>query len=133
MKTLLRRPGTRPKSPTQVHRIVSWLQILVAIPVVAWLVWGLIEAPANELHWTALFFALCIVVVELIPIPAWQTVELSLSFPIMIAVAMLYSPQIAGAIAWIGACDLREFRREIPVMRGVWNRSQMALSVVAGS
>lgn len=133
MRTLLRRPTARPKSPTPAHRIVGWLQILVAIPVVAWLVWGLIEAPANELRWTALFFALCIAVVELIPIPAWQTVELSLSFPIMIAVAMLYSPQVAGAIAWIGACDLREFRREIPVMRGVWNRSQMALSVVAGS
>jgi signal transduction histidine kinase len=133
VRALLRRRNSRPLAPTEARRVVSGLQIFVAIPVVAWLVWGVLGAPAGELRWTALFFALCIAVVELIPIPAWQTVELSLSFPIMVAVAMLYTPQIAGAIAWIGACDLREFRREIPVMRGIWNRSQMGLSVVAGS
>src|SRR6266516_3487187 len=125
--------GAGARDPETIRRIVNWLQFLVALPVVVWLAWGVIRAPAAELRWTALFFTACIAVVELIPIPAWQTVELSLSFPIMVAVAMLYTPQIAGGIAWIGACDLREFRREIPVMRGVWNRSQMALSVVAGS
>jgi signal transduction histidine kinase len=133
MKERVRREAARARDPDAIRRIVDWLQILVAVPVVAWLVWGVFQAPAGELRWTALFFMACIAVVELIPIPAWQTVELSLSFPIMVAVAMLYNPPVAGAIAWLGACDLREFRREIPLMRGVWNRSQMALSVVAGS
>jgi signal transduction histidine kinase len=133
MTTRTHREDVRARDPDAARRVVSWLQFLVALPVVAWLAWGVIQAPADELRWTALFFTACIAVVELIPIPAWQTVELSLSFPIMVAVAMLYNPPVAGAIAWLGACDLREFRREIPLMRGIWNRSQMALSVVAGS
>jgi signal transduction histidine kinase len=126
-----RRESSEEQAPAR--RIVELLEILVAVPVVSWLVWGVAHAPSSDLRWPALFFAACIAAVELIPLPAWETVELSLSFPIMIAVAMLYSPAMAGAIAWIGGFDMRELRRDIPLMRGVWNRSQMGLSVAAGS
>ncbi len=40
---------------------------------------------------------------------------------------------LAGIIALIGVLDLREFRREIPVGRALFNRGQVALSVMAGS
>ncbi len=36
-------------------------------------------------------------------------------------------------IAMVGSSDIHEFRREVPLMRSLWNRSQMALAVVAGS
>ena len=109
------------------------LELLVSIPVTASLVWGVAQAPRSEPGLSALFFLGCIAVVELIPVPAWQSVSLSLSFPISIAVAMLYSPLVAGGIVWLGSFDLREVRRQIPLMRSLWNRSQIALSIVAGS
>ena len=77
--------------------------------------------------WGALFFVICIMAVDLIPIPAWEDIELSLSFPIMIGVAMLYSPPVAGMIAIIGSSDIHELRRDTPFLRAMWNRSQMAL------
>ena len=83
--------------------------------------------------WGALFFVVCIAAVDLIPIPAWEDIELSLSFPIMIGVAMLYSPPVAGMIAIIGSSDIHELRHETGFLRSVWNRSQMALAIVAGS
>ena len=118
--------------PERARVVVNRLELLVGIPVAAWLFWGVLRAPAGELRWPALFFVACIAFVDLIPIPAWESVSLSLSLPIMIGVAMLFDPQVAGAIAWLGSCDMREFRREMSIKRGVWNRSQVALSIVAG-
>jgi signal transduction histidine kinase len=117
------------------HIVVRRLQTAVGFPVAIWLIWGVAHTtPTNGSYWAAaLFFVVCIAIVELIPIPAWQTVSFSLSLPIIIAVATLYSPAVAGAITWLGSCDTREFRREISVRRAVWNRSQAALAIVAAA
>jgi signal transduction histidine kinase len=48
-------------------------------------------------------------------------------------VAILYPAGAAGAIALIGALDPREFRREVSLGAALYNRSQVALSVVAAS
>ena len=111
----------------------TWLEVSLIVPLGAWLAWQAWGVDWTTLGWGALFFVSCIAAVDLIPIPAWEDVELSLSFPIMIGVAMLYSPPIAGMIAIVGSSDIHELRHERPFLRSVWNRSQMALAVIAGS
>jgi hypothetical protein len=51
----------------------------------------------------------------------------------MIGVAMLYSPPVAGMIVIVGSSDIHELRRETPFLRAMWNRSQMALAIIAAS
>lgn len=48
-------------------------------------------------------------------------------------IGFLYSPVAAGLVAFIGEFDPREFRREIELLRALFNRSQVALAVVAAS
>ncbi|MGZ4132973.1 MAG: sensor histidine kinase [Actinomycetota bacterium] len=112
---------------------VARLELALILPLLAWLVWEAWQTDWTTVGWGALFFVLCIAAVDLIPIPAWEDIELSLSFPIMIGVALLYSPPVAGMIAVVGSADIHEFRHEVPFLRSIWNRSQMALAIIAGS
>ncbi|MGZ4129943.1 MAG: putative bifunctional diguanylate cyclase/phosphodiesterase, partial [Actinomycetota bacterium] len=75
-------------------------------------------------------WVVAIAVVDLLPIPTSIGFPFSLSFPLQLSVALIYPTPVAGAIALLGASDWREFRREIPAMQGLWNRSQLAWSVV---
>ena len=83
--------------------------------------------------WAPLLWALLIAAVEFLPVPAWRGVTISVGFPILIMVAILYEPGLAGLIAFLGASDPRELRREVGVGLALFNRSQVALSVVAAS
>ena len=47
---------------------------------------------------------------ELLPVPAWRGIHVSLGFPLLMAVGILYPPAWAGAIALIGSVDPVEFR-----------------------
>ncbi len=78
-------------------------------------------------------WALLVAGVELLPVPAWRGLHLSVGFPLLMVVGMLYSPIAAGAVAFVGASDPREFRGEVDFLRAVFNRSQVALSVFAAS
>jgi diguanylate cyclase (GGDEF)-like protein len=71
-----------------------------------------------------------IAIVDLLPIPTSIGFPFSLSFPLQLSVALIYPAPVAGAIAFLGASDWRELRREIPVMQGLWNRAQFAWSVI---
>ena len=115
------------------HRRSMALQLAAVITVIATLGWTVHSIPNGSITPGALFFLFATAVVDLIPVPAWGGLELSLSFPILLGVAMLYPPAVAGVIAFFGAVDPREFRREIPLLRALWNRSQMAASIMLGS
>jgi len=108
------------------------LTLVVVIPILAYLIWALPQY-GDELSLSLLFFILAVAVVDLIPVPAWGGLQLSLSFPILLGVAMIYPAPIAAFVAVVGSFDPREFRREIPFMRAVWNRCQVGLSFLAGS
>ena len=83
--------------------------------------------------WSWLLWSLLIAGIELLPVPAWRGLTISVGFPVLVMVAILYPPGAAGAIALIGALDPREFRREVSLGVALYNRSQVALSVVAAS
>jgi signal transduction histidine kinase len=80
-----------------------------------------------------LLWAGVVAVADLLPVRLWGSVSLSMSLPIALAAAMVLTAPEAGLVAFLGSIDPREFRRQISVSRGIFNRSQVALSTVAAS
>lgn len=80
-----------------------------------------------------LLWAVLIGAIELMPVPAWGSLTISVGFPLMIMVAIIYPPGAAALITLLGASDPLEIRREVPVATAVFNRCQVALSVLAAS
>ena len=76
---------------------------------------------------------LIIALVELIPVPVWRGVHISMGFPLMMVVAFMYEPQAAAAAALLAASDPREFKREVGLLRALFNRCQVALAVGSAS
>ncbi len=121
-----------PVEPRETRLGLIVFQLAEIVPTIAYLAWTL-PRYRDEFTPSLLFFIAAVALVDLIPVPAWGGLQLSLSFPIMLGVAMIYPPPIAAFAALIGSCDPREFRREIPFLRALWNRCQLALSFLAGS
>ena len=69
--------------------------------------------------------------VELLPVPTWRGLTLSVGFPLLMMIAILYPPEVAGVVAFIGASDPREIKREVTLATALFNRSQVALAVMA--
>ena len=109
------------------------LQWFVIVGVMAYLGWAIWRVPEDSVGPAVLFFIFAAIVVDLIPVPAWGGMQLSLSFPILLGVALVFPPPIAGMIALLGSADPRELRREVSLQKALWNRSQMALSIILGS
>ena len=89
---------------------------------------GIAEIAAALLVW-----AMVAAVADLLPVQLWGDVSLSMSLPVTLAAGMVLSPWNAGLVAFIAALDLREFRGEVSVLRGLYNRSQIAASVILAS
>lgn len=82
---------------------------------------------------TLLPWLLVVTIADLLPVPIWRSVELMTSFPVLLASAFVFPPYAAGLLCFLGTFDARELRREIPASRGLFNRSNVALSVMAAS
>jgi signal transduction histidine kinase len=78
-----------------------------------------------------LLWAVLVAAVELLPVPTWRGLTLSVGFPLLMMIAILYPPGAAGIIAFLGASDPRELRREVSPATALFNRSQVALAVMA--
>jgi hypothetical protein len=79
------------------------------------------------------FWILIIAIVELLPVPAWKSVHLSIGGPLFMATAFIYSAPVAGIIAFLGSSDPREIKREVTPLHAVFNRSQICLSTFMAS
>jgi signal transduction histidine kinase len=107
-------------------------QLAIIVPLAVYLALTLPDHRDELLQGSILFFIVAVAVVDLIPVPAWGGMQLSLSFPILLGVAIIYDPTVAAAIAFVGSFDPREFRLQMPPLRAVFNRAQMAFSTLAG-
>ena len=56
-----------------------------------------------------------------------------MAFPIVLAVEIIFPPAAAMAIVGVGAFDIREMRRELPLPRALFNRAQLMLAAGAAS
>src|SRR5689334_20977910 len=121
--------GVHMAAPSQTRR----LSVLAAVCVVATL--GLVIALNARWGWDAeprwLLWAVLVAGVELLPVATWRGLTLSVGFPLLMMIAILYPPGAAGAIAFLGASDPRELRGEVSLTTALFNRSQVALSVMA--
>lgn len=108
------------------------LGLAVTIPTIAGLTYALITSdralPAKLIWWTLLVAA-----IEYMPVPAWSGATVSLGYPLLIAVAFTFQPEAAALVAFLAASDPREVRREVTLLRALFNRCQVTLAVVAAS
>jgi signal transduction histidine kinase len=106
---------------------VSLLTLLAASPGVVRLAGD--EAELIELSlWTAIVAA-----VDLVPVRVWGSVSVSMSFPVTLAAGMVFLPTEAALVAFVGSFDPRELKGGVSLAKSVFNRSQVAASVMAGS
>lgn len=106
---------------------ISALTIGIAIPGSARLVGN--EGQLFELG----LWAAVVAVVDLLPVRVWGSVSVSMSFPVALAAGMVFLPTEAALISFLGSFDPRELRGEVTLAKSIFNRSQVAASVMAGS
>lgn len=109
---------------------MGWAGTTAAL-VFLWLGW--VSSPEVPELSAFVFWILLLVAAELLPISLGLQAEVTMSFPLTLAIAILFDPPVAMTIAAIGALDVRELRRELPVWLALWNRGQLALAVGAAS
>jgi signal transduction histidine kinase len=134
-------PGNAAASATAPPREMSFKKLnaasiyalLVVIPTVGLLSTFLVrnvQWKTDELYY--LYWAMLVAAVELLPAPAWR-LRVSLGFPILTAVGMLYAPGWAAAIAFVGSTDSQELKGQTSVLKALFNRSQVAIAVFLAS
>ena len=108
--------STAPTDPgrTSENAKSAVFQLAVIVPLAVTLAVTLPDHLDELQQWSVLFFMAAVAVVDLIPVPAWGGMQLSLSFPILLGVAIIYDPTVAAAIAFVGSFDPREFRLQMP-------------------
>jgi signal transduction histidine kinase len=107
-------------------------QVLIVVPITVYLIATLPTYRDDILQTSVILFIVTVAVVDLIPVPAWGGMQLSLSFPILLGVAIIYPPPVAALIAFLGSFDPRELRLQMPPLRAAFNRAQMSFSILVG-
>jgi signal transduction histidine kinase len=106
---------------------ISLLTALVAAP-------GALRLAGNDAELLQLgLWAATVAAVDLVPVRVWGSVSVSMSFPVTLAAGMIFLPTEAALVAFIGSFDPRELRGTISLAKSIFNRSQVAASVMAGS
>ena len=105
-------------------------ELLVVIPTLVYLTAHAVVHPGAFAAPEIIFWVFAIAMVDLMPVTVGEELQLSLSFPIELAVAMLFAPPIAMLITLLGSFDPREFRGELPLLKAVFIRSQVAISIL---
>lgn len=123
----------RPTRPEPLRLRV--LEVSVSLVVLAGLLWqvadnwtGFVSTASQLLPWLVI-----VVIADLLPVPIWGSVELMMSFPVLLASALVFPPYIAGSLSFVGTLDLRELRGEISPLRDLYNRSNVTASVLVAS
>ncbi|MGZ4132136.1 MAG: putative bifunctional diguanylate cyclase/phosphodiesterase [Actinomycetota bacterium] len=111
-------------------------ELAVTIPVVVCIVAFFLRDPAPfyDKPIEILIWTVAIAAVDLMPVATTiAKIDFSLSFPLELSVAFLYPPPVAALIAVLGASDMREVRREIPLLKALFNRTQIGVAVICES
>jgi signal transduction histidine kinase len=114
-------------------RLLRIFEAAVVVPTLGGLTLAITRGGGAEIQPELVGWILLIALVELIPVPVWRGVHIGLGFPLMMVVAFMYEPQAAAAAALLAASDPREFKREVGLLRALFNRCQVALAVGSAS
>lgn len=112
-------------------KVFAWGVVIATAAVFAWSLaetHGSGPAISTYIFWIALLAA-----VELLPVSLGYGTEVTMSFPIYLALAILFREQmwVPMLIAAVGSTDPREFTHEVPLWRALFNRAQSVLAVAA--
>jgi signal transduction histidine kinase len=111
-------------------------RLAVAVPVSAWLAAGLVgwrgQLPGLPLA-EAAGWVLVLVLFGLLPAPRRGGPGLNVTFTAQAAIALLYAPQVAATLAFLGGTEPREPRRGGALPRAFGDRAEQALVVALGS
>src|SRR5687768_2357284 len=124
---------TAARVPPGRTRPLRFLEASIVVPLLVWLAFEFQLGPNEFLDWRILVWVLAIAAVDLLPLEGEGDLAFSLSFPIELSAALVYSPPVAALIALLGAADKRELRRELPPLKALYIRGQIALSVAVES
>jgi signal transduction histidine kinase len=86
------------------------------------------KVEARVIPWVILIAA-----IELLPVTTWNGVQVSVGYPLLMAVAFYFPPEVAALVLLISSSDPRELRREVSPLRALFNRCQVSLAVLAAS
>jgi len=109
--------------------------VACVVPVLVYLAWSLAAEPQAFIARMPEIVPWLVVVAiaDMRPLPLWGSLEVALSFPVLLAAALVFPSPVACFLGLIGPLDRREIRREIPLLRALLNRSVIALSVLSAS
>jgi signal transduction histidine kinase len=130
--------GSRSRWHLNRQSAIRLLELSVVLPTLSILLVLLLTGSADFFFdgrqlWELVFWLVLIALVELFPVPAWRSAHVSIGFPLLMAVAFVMPPPIAAMIALVGSSDPREFKGEVGVLRALFNRCQISISVLAAS
>jgi diguanylate cyclase (GGDEF)-like protein len=110
-------------------------ELLITGPVVAWLIWHIATNSATfvDWGWAPVVWAAAVTVAELLPVATNVTMGFSLSFPLELSAALIFPTPLAALIALVGSADAREFRGQLPLLKAIFIRSQIAVCVIVES
>ncbi len=90
--------------------------------------------PGATISWRSVVaWTILIAAVELLPVPTWSGVQVSVGYPLIMAVAFSFRPEVAALVGLLSASDPREFRGGVSLLRALFNRCQVTLAVLAAS
>ncbi len=130
MSNLTQGVGFNPDRRRKVQLVA--FQLFVVVPTLGAVAYLLARDP-SVLDSDLIPWVLLIAIVEALPVPAWHGLQISVGFPLLMVVGFVYVPAAAALCAFLGALDPREYKRQVNVLRALFNRSQVTLSVLAAS
>ena len=122
----------RPLKESFYYRFFSAAVVASAVLVLAILVRSAGGLPGEQLLDLAIW-ALLAAAASLAPVPSGKGAWLAFDLPLVLGAGLVFGPLGAGLVGLVGACDIRELRRELSISRAIFNRAQVSLSGVAGA
>jgi len=91
---------------------------------------GWLNDPPQQDLGTVAVWTLLVTAASLLPLTsAVDRPVLSMDLPLLLGAAFALGPLVAGTIGFLGCIDLRDFRRDLSITRGLFDRAQVSLSV----
>ncbi|MCA1707275.1 MAG: hypothetical protein LC808_30020, partial [Actinobacteria bacterium] len=118
------------KAREDLERWIHWSAIAAALALITTAILTGSRSLSNP---RLLLWVLALAILELFPIPTILGSVFSVTDPLFLALALVESPLVVLVVSFAASCDPREFRREIPLRRAIFNRSQAALAYALGS
>lgn len=129
-------PAIMARARTRRTWILRLFEVCVVGPTIAYFTIQLARNSERLLSddWVGILVWVALIgLVELLTVPMWRGTHIGMGFPLLMVVAFVYDPVAAAAAAFLAASDPREIKGEVGLLRALFNRSQVALSVGAAS